>query len=125
MRQAAGHFFEEDTHFHTANVFAHTLMRAIAKGQVIHRVIAVNVECGGVLKMAVVLIARGLHDQQFRAFGQVNAVQGGRGGGLPPPCHDGPGIAQAFFDGVGDQGRIGANVIPRLTVGQQGFEHVG
>jgi len=125
MRQTAGEFFQEDSHFHPADILAHALVAAVAEGQVINGIVPVDVEPVAVFEMAFVLVARCLNDEKLGPLRQLHTAEQSRRRCLSAPGNNRPGVAQTFLDRIGNEARVIADVFPGLAVAQQRLEHVG
>ena len=125
VRQTACEFFQKDLQLQPRQVLAHALVRAVAKGQVLAGVVAVNVKQVGVGKARLVVVGRGHHDQQLGAGRDRHATHVHVTRGQTPPGRHRAVVAQAFFDRIGYQAGVIADFAPDPGVLQQQLERVG
>ena len=76
---------KENPHLHSGDVLSHALMTAITEGQMIHRIVAVEIQFVGVLEVALVVVARGRNHQQPCTLRDLGITNSGRAGGDAPP----------------------------------------
>ena len=119
MRQAARQLLEENLQLHPREVLAHALVRAVAEGQMVAGIVAMDVEQVGVMKVPLVVIARGHDHQDLRAGGQHDATDADILQRDAPPRDDRAGKAQALFDRIRKQRRIVGQFVPGARVLQQ------
>ena len=100
-------------------------MGAVAEGQVIAGIVAVNVEQVGIDKMLLVVVGRRGDDEQLAAGRNGLAADHHILGGQAPPGGYRAVVAQAFLHGIGDQRGIGADLLPDLGVLQQQLDGIG
>ncbi|KAF1056008.1 MAG: hypothetical protein GAK34_00426 [Delftia tsuruhatensis] len=123
--QAARELLEEDLHLHARQVLAHALVRAIAEGQVVAGVVAVDVEEVGIGEMPLVMVGRRGHDEQLRARRHGHAADHHVARGQAPPGGHRAVVAQAFLHGIGDQRGVLADLLPGAGMLQQQLDGVG
>src|SRR5699024_1711144 len=112
-------------HLHAGEVLAQALVGAVAEGEVVGGVVAVDVDEIGVLEATAVVVAGGGDHEDSRALGDGDATDLGGLRRDAAPRGLGPVVPQALLDGIGDERGVGADLVPDDAVRHEGLDGVG